>query len=281
MSLSYEGNGNMVMPVGPMNNGYGNGGFGFGGDGAWWLIILFLFMFNGNWGNNFGAGNAMPYMMNQTNDVQRGFDQNAIMNGLTGIASAVNNGFATAAMQNCNGFNGVTAAITGGFAAAEAANNARQIADMQTAFANQTAMSNGFANLASQMASCCCENRLAVANQNAMIAAENCADRQATMDSSANIINALNAGFQSIKDQLFQGDLKAMERENSNLRTQLTMAQLAATQNDQTAAIQAGQRALANEIEQYVVPTPRPAYIVQNPSCCNPSGYGCGCGFAG
>lgn len=49
-----------------------------------------------------------------------------------------------------------------------------------------------------------------------------------------------------------------------------------ASQDVQTAAIQAGQRALANEVEQYVLPTPRPAYIVQNPNCCvqNP----CGCG---
>ena len=41
---------------------------------------------------------------------------------------------------------------------------------------------------------------------------------------------------------------------------------------------QAGQRALANEIEQYVVPTPRPAYVVQNPNCCAPQTFGCGCG---
>ena len=35
------------------NNG-GNSGWGFGGDGAWWIIILFLFVFcgwGGNWGN--------------------------------------------------------------------------------------------------------------------------------------------------------------------------------------------------------------------------------------
>lgn len=52
-----------------------------------------------------------------------------------------------------------------------------------------------------------------------------------------------------------------------------------ASQDVQTAAIQAGQRNLANEIEQYVLPTPRPAYIVQNPNCC--TGYnGCGCGVA-
>ena len=32
---------------------------------------------------------------------------------------------------------------------------------------------------------------------------------------------------------------------------------------------------LANEVEQYVLPTPRPAYIVQNPNCC-PNQFGCG-----
>ena len=50
------------------------------------------------------------------------------------------------------------------------------------------------------------------------------------------------------------------------------------SQDIQTAAIQAGQRTLANEIEQYVLPTPRPAYIVQNPNCC-PNYGGCGCGM--
>ena len=75
--------------------------------------------------------------------------------------------------------------------------------------------------------------------------------------------------------------IDAKNEEIARLNQQLLMRDLAASQTAQTAAIQAGQRNLANEVEQYVVPTPRPAYIVQNPSCCNPAGYGCGCGFAG
>ena len=51
-----------------------------------------------------------------------------------------------------------------------------------------------------------------------------------------------------------------------------------ASQDVQTAAIQAGQRGLANEIEQYVAPNPKPAYIVTSPYCCNQAAYGCGCG---
>lgn len=49
MSLS-DGGVQATMPVAPtgmMNNGFG----GFGGDGAWWIIILFLFVFCG-WGGN-------------------------------------------------------------------------------------------------------------------------------------------------------------------------------------------------------------------------------------
>ena len=58
MSLS-DGGVQATMPVAPtgtMNSGFG----GFGGDGAWWIIILFLFVFCGwggnGWGNN--AGNS-------------------------------------------------------------------------------------------------------------------------------------------------------------------------------------------------------------------------------
>lgn len=68
------------------------------------------------------------------------------------------------------------------------------------------------------------------------------------------------------------------KRENDNLRTQLNMANLAASQTAQTAVIQSGQRALANEVEQYVNPTPIPAYQVANPNCCQ--NFGCGCGAA-
>ena len=81
-----------------------NGGFGnWGGDGAWWLIILFLFIFNGNWGNwGGGYGNGGTY-----SEVQRGFDQSAVMGGLSGIQSSLTNGFVDTAAALCNGFAGV------------------------------------------------------------------------------------------------------------------------------------------------------------------------------
>ena len=89
MALTDNGGNEMVMPVAPMYGG-GNGGFGgWGGDNGWWIILLFLFALGG-WGNGFGGsygGGAMPYIMNNTTtaDVQRGFDQQAVMSGISGI----------------------------------------------------------------------------------------------------------------------------------------------------------------------------------------------------
>ena len=281
MALTDENTG-MVMPVSPMY-GNGNGGFGngFGGDG-WWILLLFILL--GGWNNGgfggYGGVGAMPYLMNNTtnNDVQRGFDQNAIMTGINGINNAVTTGFGNVQTALCSGFAGVNAGMANGFAQAEIANNARQIADMQQAFASQTAITAGLTGIQSQLANCCCENRAGIADTKYALATEACATRTANADNTNALMNAITAGIQSIKDDLCADRLEAERRENANLRTQLSMAQLAASQNAQTAQIEAGQRSLANEVEQYIAPNPKPAYIVQSPYCCNQNVYGCGCG---
>lgn len=234
-----------------------NGGFGnWGGDGAWWLIILFLFIFNGNWGNwGGGYGNGGTY-----SEVQRGFDQSAVMGGLSGIQSAVTNGFVDTASSLCNGFAGVNAAISNGFAQSEIAANARQMADMQQAF-----------GLQSQLAQCCCDNRLASADLKYTIATENCADRTALADGLRDVLESQSAGVQRILDQMCNDKIDAKNERIADLERQLTMANLAASQSAQTAAILANNDAQTNALEQYLAPVPRPAYIVQNPN-------GCGCG---
>ena len=281
--MTSENGNNMYMPVAPAY-GYGGGNGMFGdGNGAWWLLILLIAL--GGWGNGFGGGygggGMFPWLMNgQANgvsDVQRGFDQNAVITGITGVQNAVTSGFGNVQTALCNGFAGVNAGIANGFAQAEIANNARQIASMQQDFAAQTAQAQGFNSLATQFANCCCENRLGLANLNSTILSENCADRAAVSDGIRDLLTAQNANTQRILDQMCADKIDAKNEEIANLRQQLAMKDLAASQGAQTAAIQAGQRALANEVEQYVLPTPRPAYIVQNPNCCQPS-YGCGCG---
>lgn len=250
-----ENNGtNMVMPVAP-TNGFGNAGFGgFGGDG-WWIILLFLFL---GWSNNGNNGNAyLPYVMsglNTGNEVQTGFNQAALTSGLGDIQSA----------------------LTASFANAETAANARQIANMQQDFASQTAITGGMTNLASQLASCCCENRLASADLKYTIATENCADRQAVNEGVRDILTNQNAGIQRILDQMCNDKIDAKNEKIADLERQLTMANLAASQGAQTAAILANNEAQTTALEQYLAPVPRPAYIVQNPNCCANSNCGCG-----
>ena len=284
MALTEYGNGLSAADVAAVT-GNGNGGFGnWGGDSLWWIIILFLFIFNGNWGGNWGGNGGGTY-----SEVQRGFDQSAVMSGLSGIQSSITNGFVDTASTLCNGFAGVNAGmangfagvnagIANGFAQAEIAANGRQMADMNQAFAAQTAMAQGFNQLGSQFAQCCCDNRLASADLKYTIATENCADRTALSDALRDVLESQNAGVQRILDTMCQDKIDAKNERIADLERQLTMANLAASQSAQTATILANNDAQTNALEQYLAPVPRPAYIVQNPNGCN-CGTNCsGCG---
>lgn len=244
--MSLTENSNMVMPVGPMY-GNGNGFGGFGDDG--WLIILFLFALMGNngWGG-FGGGNGSQLYpwINQSEQISGGFRDQSILSGLSDIQMG----------------------LASGFAGVEQSANARQIANMQTDF-----------NLQSQFANCCCENRLGLANLGADLAREACANRTIDNQNTQSILNAINGGVQSIKDQLCQDKIDAKNEKIADLERQLTMANLAASQGAQTSRILADNAAQTVALEQYLNPTPVPAYVVQNPNCCtNACGYNCGCG---
>jgi len=220
-------------------------------------------MFNG-WGG-YGYGGGMNGGVGS--EVQRGFDQSAVMGGISSVGSAVTNGFVDTAAALCNGFAGVNAAIANGFAQNEIANNARQIADMQTNF-----------GLQSQLAQCCCENRLASADLKYTIATENCADRTALSEALRDVLESQNAGVQRILDTMCQDKIDAKNEKIADLERQLTMASIAASQGAQTAAIIANNEAQTTALEQYLAPVPRPAYIVDNPNGCN-CNTGCGCAF--
>lgn len=254
MALSNNGN-DMVMPVSPMG-GYSNGGFGWG-DGSFWIIVLFLFALMGN-GYGFGGfgGGQMPYIMNNTqNDVQRGFDQQAVMGGINGITTAISNGFANAEVSRCN----------------------TQANLLQTLNANQTANSTAMNTLAMSLQNCCCENRAGIADLKYTIATEACADRQAVTDALRDLTASQTAQTQAILDRMCQDKMEAMNETIANLRTQLSMKDLEASQTAQTAQILANNAAQTQALEQYLNPPAVPAYMVQNPNCCAPAYSSCGC----
>ena len=181
------------------------------------------------WGNN-GWGNG-----GTNNEVQRGFDQASLSNGINNIQSAL-----------CQGFSGVNNAISNGFAQAEIANNSRQMADMNQNFAIQQSLGN----------------------LQYTVATEACADRNAVANALQQVLQAGNANTQRLLDTMCQDKIDAKNEKIAELQQQLTMANLAASQNAQTAAIIANNEAQTTALEQYLAPVPRPAYWVQNPNCC-------------
>lgn len=241
MALTGE-NGLSAADVAAVVGGNGNGGnFGWG-DGSFWIIVLFLFAMMGGWGNGYGnGGGGTTYV---ANDVQRGFDQTAVMSGINSLNTAVSNGFANAEVSRCNANTNLLQALNG-------------------------------ISMAQQ--NCCCENRAAVADLKYTVAQEACSDRAAVSNALRDVIAANTASTQRILDQMCQDKIDSKNEQIAALQQQLTMAQLAASQNAQTAAILANNEAQTAAIEQYLNPTPIPAYVVQNPNCCTQN-YGCGCG---
>lgn len=79
------------------------------------------------------------------------------------------------------------------------------------------------------------------------------------------IVNTINSGIQSLKDMQFQQQLDAERRENDNLRTQINLQNLAASQATQTAQLIADNTAQTQYIVNRVAPYPIPSYTVPNP----------------
>ena len=227
------------------SNGYNNG-FGWG-DGSFCIIILFLFAFMGNGWGGFGGNSQIPYMMTNTNnDVQKGFDQAAIMSSLGDITGAISNGFANAEISRCNANTNLLQSL-----------NSISMAQQQ----------------------CCCDNRASIADLKYTVATENCADRNALSEGVSRIISNQTANNQAILDKLCQLELDSFKQRNADLLAENNALKFAQSQTAQTAQILANNEAQTAALERYLAPNPVPAYVVQNPNCCGTNFYnGCGCG---
>lgn len=169
------------------------------------------------------------------------------------------------------GGNGVGAEVQRGF---------DQQALMSAVSSGNTDIIAAINSLGLTIANSCCDQRVGIANIASAIGADGCATRQVVNDgfrdmtyanfvNSQNQVAAMNAGFQSLSDKLCQLELDGYKRENDQLRADLAAERSAASQNAQTAAIIANNEYQTTALEQYLNPTPKPAYIVQNPNCCS------------
>ena len=210
----------------------------------------------GNNGNGFGWGDGSFWIIIlflfvfMGNGWGNGFGGNGMMAPwmFGNLGGDTQRGFDQAAVMS--GINGINASL----------------ANAEVSRCNaQTNLLQSINQLSMGLQQCCCDNKAGLADLKYTIANEACADRA-----------AVTSGVQRILDQLCQDKIDEKNEIIANLRTQLNMANLSASQTAQTARILADNAAQTVALEQYLNPTPVPAYTVQNPNCCANFNYGCG-----
>ena len=240
----------VIYPYPPYGNN--NGGFGNGMDSLWGLIALAI-VFGGFGGNGFGFGggnnNSMLYDINA--NTNRGFDNASLHNNIDEIQSTLTYGFT---------------------------NIANSFANAEVGRCNQTTtLLQSLNGLGTQFQNCCCENRLATADLKYTIATENCADRQAIAMGIRDVIESNNRGTQAILDKLCQQEIDAKNDLISTLRSQLSMADLRASQVAQTAEIRQNNATVANQLVAELRSCPIPAQPVYGNQPIFTCSGGCGC----
>jgi hypothetical protein len=222
----------------------GDGGW-FGGDGAWWIILLFLFA--GGWGNGGGWGGGGAG--NARDAVSYGFDMNGLENGIRGLEHGL-----------CDGFYELNTGLLTGF-------GNTNMAAMQ----NTNTIMGRLCDMSATQAQCCCETQrllergLCEVNYN--ILTQSNGINTSISNAARDIIENNNNGVRSILDFLTQDKISTLQAENQALR-------LTASQQAQNAFL----------IDQLGTKVPVPAYVVANPYAnyggCGATTYysGCGCG---
>lgn len=226
-----------------------NNGWGAEGSWLWFIIVIFAIFGWGGFGNGFG-GNGMNGGVGS--EIQRGFDNQAVVSKLDGITNGLCDGF-YAVQTGMNGIN--TNILQTGFGIQQAI-NADTVANMQNTN-----------TLQSQLANCCCETREAIQGVNYNMATNTCALQNTMNSNTRDIIDSQNAGTRAILDYLCNEKISSLQAENSDLRR-------AASQDRQSALLTTQMAAQTQQIINAVNPSAIPAYVVPNP---NAYAYGCGC----
>lgn len=226
----------------------------FGGNGAWWIIILFLFAFcgwGGNWGGNgSGSGAQDNYVLaSDFSQLSRQISDQTLLNDRK--FDSIANGICNLGYTQAQLINGV------------------QTSGMQNTNAIQ-----------SQLASCCCDIRDGISNvnynmamnSNALQSAINTGFCQTNFNGQTNtrdIIESQNANTRAILEALNANKVEALRDRIAEQNQQINALQLASSQAKQNAYL----------IDQLGTKCPIPAYLTCNPNApLNYSvNYGCGC----
>lgn len=214
----------------------GNRGNGFGDGDGWWIILLALLFGwgrNGAFGGGYGNGNCCAPATCQ--ELQNGFNNQAVNTALSGI----NSGICSLGYDVASQINGVNTAI------------------MQAQFAQQQST----AALQAQLADCCCQNREAIAGVNYNMATNTNAVTTAIVNAARDITENQNANYRQLHDELVAYRMEDKDNTIAELRSQVNALNLSASQSNQNAYL----------VAQLKTPAPVPAYTVPNPNAY----YGC------
>lgn len=243
----------------------GNNNNGWGADSGWLWFVVVIFAIFGGWGNGFGGfggnGGALQGYATQA-DIQRGFDNQAVVSKLDGITNGLCDGFYAMNNGMLTGFNGINTNIMQTGYGIQQAINADTVAGMQNTNAIQATLNN----MAAQNAACCCETQRQIergfCDTNYNMATQACETRQAIENST-----------RSILDFLTQDKIATLQAENNDLRR-------AASQDRQNALLTTAMTAQTQQIIGAVRPTPVPAFPASNLYGYAYNGCGCnsGCG---
>lgn len=246
------GNCPSIPIVANLDGNNGNNGNNWN-DGSWLWFLIVVFAIFGGWGNGFGGFGGTNGGVGS--EIQRGFDNSAVISKLDGISNGLCDGFYAMNNSMLTGFNGINTNIMQTGYGIQQAVNADTVANMQNTNALQ-----------SQLADCCCETREAIQGVNYNMATNTCALQNTMNNNTRDIIDSQQAGTRAILDFLTNDKIATLQAENNDLRR-------AASQDRQNALLTSTMAAQTNQIINAVNPAPIPAYTVPNPNAY----YGCGC----
>lgn len=140
-----------------------NNNGGFGGNGNWIWILFLWWMYGGNWNNNGGLGGARgtDFISNQLNNTA---GRDLLLQAINGRADSAAQ---LAQIMNTN-IDSVRTAVYGIQSAIQTVGSQVGMSGLEV----QNAIALGNAGISRQICECCCENRLAIANQTAALQAQ-------------------------------------------------------------------------------------------------------------
>ena len=203
---------NSALMAAMANNG------GFGGGGGWWAWIILMALWGGN---GFGRNGQDTQEILATLNGDQG--RQMLMSAIEGNGTAISQ---LASTLHCD-VNAIQTALNAVQASICQVGNTVGMTGMQIVNAVQA----GDANLASQISSCCCENRLLTTTQgyeNRIALAEQTSFLGAKIDNQTNIISDK---FCDLEKRELQNKIDALREERSTLLGRISNA-------EQTAAIQ-------------------------------------------